>query len=104
MDRGPNFIASCLNKLNHCFYDHPLRASWSLPKRENRNVENIAQASYKLADILFQKKHSVTYEQTLNMAADTRVLEVYPGDNLIRPKRRTVTSQEDSQYATFSLK
>lgn len=104
MDRGPNFIASCLNKLTHCFYDHPSRASWSLPKRENRTVENIAKAAHQLADIFFQKKHSITYEQTLKMAADTKALEVYPGDGLPRPKRRTITDSDNSQYETFSLK
>ena len=89
MDRGPNFIASCLNKLRHYFYDSPWRPSCSLPKKENRTAENIAEAALQLADLFFQKKHSYTYEKLLEMARDTKALEIYPGDRSKRPKRRS---------------
>ena len=103
MDRGPNFIASCLNKLNNFFYDSPWRPSWSLPKKENRTAENIAKAAFQVADLLFQKKHSYTYEKLLEMARDTRALEIYPGDFSKRPRRRNMSSQlEDKQDETLS--
>lgn len=87
MDRGPNFIASCLNKLNNYFYDAPWRPSWSLPKKENRTAENIAEAALLVADLLF-KNHPYTIEGLQEKARDTRVLEVYPGARSKLPQRR----------------
>lgn len=95
MDRGPNFIASCLNKLNNYFYDSPWRPSWSLPKMEKRTATNIAKAALLLADILFEKKHSFTHESLLEMAKDTKALEVYPGERTKRPRR--ISAIEDNE-------
>lgn len=78
MDKGPNFIASCLNKLRGNFYDNPLKRSWTLPSMEHRTPENLAKAALTVADICFQGQHSYTYETLLKKASDTSYLEVYP--------------------------
>ncbi len=102
MDRGPNFIASCLNKLNNYFYDSPWRPSWSLPKKENRTAENIAEAALLVADLIFQNKHIYTKEGLLEMAKDTKALEIYPGNASKRPKIRDVANFIEDKTKAYS--
>lgn len=79
MDKSPNFIASCLNKLHGDFYDHPKRRSWSLPNMQHRTEKNIAEAAQMIAELLLGHEHNFTYEYLLEMAQDKVALEVYPG-------------------------
>ncbi|MDF1797015.1 MAG: hypothetical protein P1U63_10810 [Coxiellaceae bacterium] len=90
MDKSPNFMASCHNKLNSGFYDHKLigRDS-SLPPLLERTEKNIGEAAFRLAGLFFEKNHPYSKEKLIKSAGDKSALETYLNDNLkpILPQR-----------------